>query len=123
MKRRHAVMPPELAILGAEQYVGPALINKAGKAKESSSMHPDGSSRKKRAKKAPVTIVTDAVEDGIDDDEGDRTKRTRGRPRLITKDQTAPEVGHVHYVFIYLHLKPRGPNCGMCECANTTPMY
>lgn len=92
MKLRREPMPSDLAILSAEQY-GPAgfhLSGTVGKTKKTHPAHAGHDGPRKRSKTAAVTVVTEVNEDGDEDDKG---KRTRGRPRLDTKDQNPADVG------------------------------
>lgn len=85
---RHEVMPSDLSILSAEQYLDGPFTGKTGRAKQPSASKPETAPRK-RAKISPPAVETESAEDGEDDG----AKRARGRPRIDTKDQTAAEVG------------------------------
>lgn len=92
MKLRHEPMPSDVAILSAEQY-GTAsfghLSGSVGKPKKTHTAHADHDGPRKRAKTSSVAVVTEVTEDGDGDD---KAKRSRGRPRLDTKDQSAADV-------------------------------
>ena len=103
MKLRRETMPSDLAILSAEQYGGPAFTRKTAKAKDSPSEQTDDGPRKK-AKTTSENVVTETTEDGEE-----TAKRSRGRPRLETKDQTSADVGYVCFTLCY---------CSACHSIN-----